>query len=218
MAITFPLDRAGFMNQLPIAEMSMTLAEAVDVNQTRAGEVLRADTADRLWQGRIRLGKMKDEEAGRVTALIERLLAADGTFICYDAKRPFPLLDPTGTIVGPSTPTLHTIGTDRRECRIQGLPANYPISAYDRFGLNYGSGPVRMGLFRAVLGTTASALGLTPLFDIEPALPAGVTTGLNIIFARPVCKAVIVPGSYDPGSRRRTITDGVEFAFQQAMR
>jgi hypothetical protein len=195
MAITFPLDRAGFMNQLPIAEMSMTLAEAVDVNQTRGGEVLRADMADRLWQGRIRLGKMKDEEAGRVTALIERLLAADGTFMCYDAKRPFPLLDPTGTIVGPSTPTLHTIGTDRRECRIQALPANYPISAYDRFGLNYGSGPVRMGLFRAV-----------------------VTTGLNIILARPVCKAVIVPGSYDPGSRRRTITDGVEFAFQQAMR
>lgn len=218
MAFTFPLDRAAFMNQLPIESMSMVLGESIEMNQTRGGEILRADKADRLWKGRITLGKMKEDEAGRIAALIERLLAADGSFVAYDVRRPFPLLDPTGSILGAATPTIHTIGTDRRECRIQGLPANYALSAKDMFGLNYGSSPVRRGLFRLVLATTASGAGLTPLFDIEPELPSGVTVGTAVVLARPVCKAVIVPGSYNEGRSRRTITEGVEFAFQEAKR
>lgn len=217
MALSYPLNRAQFMNVLPIAEMSFNLPEMVEQHRTASGEQLQADLGDRLWQGEIKLGRLTRSEAGAAKMMIDLLRQAGRSFLIYDATRIFPLLDPNGTILGASTPTIHTLGADSRELRITGLPATYTLSPGDYLSIIYGSAPARYGLHRVVSSVTAVA-GLTPLFEVSPAIRPGAVTGAAVTLVRAYCKAVILPGSVSEGVTRRTITEGISFGFAQTLR
>lgn len=216
MALTYPLSRANFMDLLPIGEQSHNLPQSMELNRTGGGEQLGADLGDRLWQGKITLGRLLRTEAGRPEMLIDLLAQAGRTFLVHDTRRPWPLLDPNGTIFGASTPTIHTLSGDPRELRITGLPATYVLSPGDYFSFQYGSSPVRYALHRVVSTTTAVA-GLTPLFEVSPHIRPGAVTGTQVFFFKPACKAVILAGSVEAGVGRRTITDGISFGYVQSL-
>lgn len=216
MALTYPLARFQFVDILPVGEQSHYLPESMELNRTGGGEQLGADLGDRLWQGKITLGRLQRTEAGRPEMLIDVLRQAGRSFLVYDTRRPAPLLDPNGTILGASTPTIHTLSADPRELRITGLPATYVLSPGDYLSFTYGSNPVRYALHRVVATTTAVA-GLTPLFEVTPHIRTGAVTGAAITFLRAYCKAVILAGTAEPGVGRRTITDGISFGYVQSL-
>lgn len=155
-------------------------------------------------------------EAGRPEVLIDILRQAGRSFLVYDTRRPAPLLDPNGTILGAATPTIHTLSADPRELRITGLPASYVLSPGDYLSFTYGTNPVRYALHRVVATTTAVA-GLTPLFEVTPAIRSGAVTGAAITLIKAHCKAVILAGSVETGSGRRTITEGIGFGYVQSL-
>ena len=217
MALPSLLSRAQFIDLMPISEQSHYLPESMELNRTGAGEQLSADLGDRLWQGEITLGRLLRTEAGRPEVLIDLIRQSGRSFLVYDTRRPAPLLDPNGTILGASTPTINTLGGDPRELRIGGLPATYVLSAGDYLSFTYGTSPVRYALHRVVTTTTAVA-GLTPLFEVTPAIRTGALTGAAITLLKAHCKAVIIPGSVKVGVGRRTITDGIGFGYVQALR
>ena len=217
MALIYPLSRANFMDILPIAEHSHFLPDSLEANRTGAGEQLTADLGDRLWQGKIAMGRLMRTEAGRPEVLIDLLRQAGRSFLVHDTRRPWPLLDPTGAIFGASTPTIHTLSADPRELRITGLPASYVLSPGDILGFQYGSSPVRFAQHRVVTTTTAVA-GLTPLFEVTPHIRSGALVGAQIVLFKAACKAVILPGSVEVGVSRRTITEGISFSYVQSLR
>lgn len=217
MAYSFPLTLAQFMDLLPIAEMTFDMPEAVEISETGAGEALAADLGARLWTGEIRLDAMSNDEEAVVSAMLDVLRRAGASFRCYDARRPRPRDDLAGTKLGGATPTLTAVSASTREIQISGLPAAYRIQRGDMIGWTYGSDPTRFALHRAASDVTASAGGVASLIEVSPNVRDGWTAGAAVTLYRPVCKAIVIPGSVQPGRRRSTITTGMSFRFRQTL-
>ena len=219
MAVSFPLSTATFMDQLLIKTIKFECPEQVEANTTGGGELLRADLAPMLWQGDVRFGVMLLTEATMAEGLLDLLRGPARSFYAYDTRRPAPLLDPTGSVLGASAPTLHTIGANNRDIRLQGLPNGYRLSRGDYLSFDYGSSPVRRALHRVFtsLVTTATG-GITPTFEITPPLRAGAAVGAAVTLLKASCKAVIIPNSIDTGTTSKTVNDGMAFKFSQTLR
>ena len=217
MALTYPLALADFADILPIASLSFHLPEQVVMSRTGQGEVLTADIGDRLWQGRITLGRLTRAEAGRPEVLIELIRQAGRSFLIYDRHRTNPRLDPTGAILGASPVTILALGTDPRELSLAGLPAGYTLSAGDHLAFTYGSG--LRALHRIVTTTVvASGAGETPLFEVIPAIRPGAAPATAVDLRKAACKAVAVPGSIEEAIRTSTLSEGMAFDWVQTLR
>ena len=107
------------------------------MSQTGGGELLRADLAPMLWAGEIRLGPMAKAESAVPELMLDLLRPAGRTFYCYDARRAYPLLDPTGSILGAATPTIYALPAGGREMQLQALPVGYNLSPGDYLAFDY---------------------------------------------------------------------------------
>jgi hypothetical protein len=218
MALTYPLSVATFMDALLVGQASFALPEQVQVDRTAGGEILSADIGERLWAGNLTMGRLLKTETGRIEVLIDLLRPAGRSFMVFDIRRPAPLLDPLGTTLGAATPTILALGSDARELSLAGLPAGYVLSAGDYLAFSYGTSPVRFALHRVVPVTVAaSGAGQTALFEVTPAIRPGASAGAAITLKKASCKALMVPGSMNPGNSSRTVTDGIAFDWQQTL-
>lgn len=217
MALTYPLALATFADVLPVASLTFHLPEQVVMSRTGKGEQLTADVGERLWQGRITLGRLQRTEAGRPEVLIDLIRQAGRSFLIYDRYRPNPMSDPTGTILGGAAVTILALGGDARELSLAGLPAGYELRAGDYLSFGYGSG--LRALHRVVAtSVVASGAGETALFEVTPALRPGATPGAAVQLAKPYCKAVAVAGTIEAAIRQSTITEGLAFDWVQTLR
>lgn len=218
MALTFPLSTAQFMDLLPIKEMTFELSEALETDETGGGEILTADLGARLWQGEIALGDMTPDEADTALALIDLLRRAGGSFMVHDRARPWPRSDWQGAALATFSPTIYALHASTRELRLAGVPAGYALRPRDGLAFAYGSNPTRFALHRVVQGVAANGAGLTPQIEVVPNIRPGASVGTAIQLIKPACKAVIVPGSYQPGRRKARLTTGASFRWQQTLR
>lgn len=217
MPLTYPLPLASFADILPIASLSFHLPEQVVMSRTGQGEVLTADIGERLWQGRMTLGRLTRAEAGRPEVLIELIRQAGRSFLIYDRHRTHPRLDPTGAILGASAVTILALGPDARELSLTGLPAGYTLSAGDHLSFAYGAG--LQALHRIVTTTvTASGAGETPLLEVIPAIRPGAVAGTAVQLSKAFCKAVAMPGSVEEAIRLGTLSEGMAFDWVQTLR
>lgn len=215
MALTFPLP-LSFFSSLHVEQSSFDLPPGTTQSRTRGGEVIAADTHARLWTGRISIPPMLHGRAAQVSAKLRALRDARATLFVH----PFPLWapqsDPTGVTLGAATPTIHTISSGRL-LRISGLPAAYALTAGDYLSFAYGSSPTRYGFFQLVEDAIANGSGLTPLFEVTPALPAGLTTGLAVTLVRPYFKARLLQDS-SSGLDEAIVTTGASISVIQTLR
>lgn len=214
MALSFPL-ALTFFQGLRVADVALDLPPGATQSRTRGGEVVRADTHARLWTGQITLTPMRHAEAAAIAAKVRALRDARATLFVHPYPLWAPQADPGGVILGAATPTIHTVSSGRL-LRITGLPAAYTLKAGDYLSFAYGSSPTRYGFFQMVEDATASGAGLTPLFEVTPALPAGLTTGGAVTLVRPFFKAVLTESS--TGRGQPGITNGASLAFVQTLR
>lgn len=217
MALTFPLSLDQFWGTLPFEDVSFEPLDARVFSRTRGGDVLTADPGEGQWVGQVQLRDVLHSEAARISALLG-LLTRTGTFLAHPWPKCGPMMDPDGAILGEATPTLHTVAANNREVRIQALPAAYVISPGDYLSATYGSNPTRYGFLQAVTGATANGSGLTPLFEITPFVPHGLTVGAPVTLVRPVIKALIEPGSVQSGRVVGNRRFGMSFNFVQTLR
>ena len=220
MAMSFPLSLTQFFDLLPIASGTLDLPENVQTSTTRGGEILRAELGTRLWEAELRLGPMTPDETANVLPMLNLLRSGAGTFLTSDPTRLFPRLDPTGQRLGSSAPKLASIAPNARDITISGLPSGYVLSRRDLVAFTYGTGPVRYALHEVVTSTaTANASGVTGTIEVQPPIRPGAAVGAAITLKKPTCKAVIVPGSFQPGSMRSgLLTEGVSFRIKQNLR
>lgn len=220
MALTYPLTLATFVDTLLVEMATCDLPELVEQSRTAGGEQLVADMGERLWTGRIDLGKMQKAEIGRPEVLIQ-VVKQGKSFQCYDRRRMFPLLDPTGSILGAASVTILALnGSDAREMSLAGLPVGYMLSAGDYLSFAYTSLSVtRQALHRVVDSTVvANGSGQTPLFEVVPPIRPGAAAAAAVTLKKPFCKAVMVAGSASPSSGRSTLYEGLGFDWVQSLR
>ncbi len=213
MALTFPLAITSFFNLLPIGQVTFDAPEQNENSQTARGEFMAAELGPMLWSGEVKFGAMTNTESATIETLLDALRPVGRTFYAYDSRRRFPLSDPTGSILGAATPVIASL-PNTREMTISGLPANYVLSIGDYIAFNYGT---RRALHRLVSAATASAGGLTPVFEVTPAIRTGAAVSSAVTLIRPSCKAVLLPGSVSRGVSRQLITRDASFRFRQTL-
>jgi hypothetical protein len=172
MAMTFPLTIPQFMAYLPISEITFHPPPQAQIFQTAGGEVMSAELGPQLWRGEIRLGKMTRAEGRHPDVLLDILGVSGRTFWAYDTRHPAPYMDPTGSILGAATPSIHTlVANTNREMRLQGLPAGYTLQRGDYLAFDYAG---RRALHRvADVSVAAAGTGITPVFEVSPAIRPG---------------------------------------------
>lgn len=217
MAMSFPIPLSEFWSLLPIRQLRFTLPGASTHARTRGGEILPADIGTRLWTAQVELGDLTRGEWGRVRPLIELLAGAGTSCLITDSSRPFPDADPGGAGLAGRSPTVSS-APNARQLTITGLAPGYVLRADDLLSYRYGSNPVRHALHAVVAGGAASGSGNLTV-QIIPHIETAIAPGTAIAFARPACKAVLVPESYEPGwTRAGGIQTGVTFTLQQTLR
>ncbi len=217
-ALTFPLSLAQFYDKLKVSSVTFDLPERLEVSGLASGEVLSADLGPMLWKGEVTLGALTRAEIAEVTALVNLLRAPGRSFFAYDTVKAYPQLDPTGSILGASAPTIHTLDANNREMRIQALPNGYTLKAGDYLSFAYSSSPTRYALHMLVTDAVAAVGGITPLFEVVPPIRPGAAVSAAITLKKPNCKAIILPGSVQPGSTQRGINRGFGFSITQTLR
>lgn len=219
-ALVFPLSLSQFIDRLLFRDIPFDLPEQVEISGTGGGQVLTARAGPDLWTGEITFGPILRDELREQKALIN-VVRARGSFMVTDPARRFPWRDPDGTILGAATPVIGALDAgDARMIGLAGLPAGYALSTGDLLAFEYLSNPVRFALHEISQGPVlADGLGATPLFEVRPHIRPGVITGAAVKLIDPACKAVVFPGSVQPGSStRQMVTDGMALRWIQTLR
>ena len=220
MAWVYPLSLAEFYDKLRVAigNRNWELARFDQVSGLGSGQPLSAELASPLWRLPVRLVSMYNDEADQILAMLEMLNHPGRAFFFSNPKREYPAFDPTGSVLGTSTPTLQTLATNNRQIRVQGLPAVYRLTAGDMLAFDYGPvGQKRRALHRVTETVTASSAGLTPLFEVFPHIRAGAAVGDPVMLAKPAILASVIPGSFDPGTADTVATHGISFDIMQRL-
>ena len=219
MAFAFPMAVADFLDLLPIKSLSLECPEVSEVSRTSGGELIPANIGTRLWQGEVKLGRIRRQKAREIEALIDVMRASGASFMAYRTTSPFPAADPDGSLLGAATPQIKALSNDARIIQLKGLPAGYTLTRGDELSFSYRTDPVRFALHRvAEVSVTATGAGETAFFQVTPNLRPGAAVDAAVQLIKPQCKAMIVPGSVRPGHTNRFITDGMNFDFMQTLR
>lgn len=219
MVLSYPLALDDFAATLLVEEVTFHLPEMLAVSRTRGGDQLTSDVAERLWTGRMNIGRLQADEARNHEVLVSLLGQAGRTFYVYDRRRPYPQLDPTGSILGASSVSILALGGDPRELSLAGLPVGYTLSRGDYLAFDYTFNAVsRRALHRVVASTVvASGAGETALFEVEPFIRPGAVATAAVTLKRASCKAVKAAGSTTPGSGRSSLIEGLGFDWLQTL-
>lgn len=214
--ISFPVPLKDFWSSLPVMEMTFDDLQPSQMSRTAGGETLSADTGTALWQGRITLARLQGHERPRIEALFSVLRRGGRTFLAYDKRRPGPLADPQGRILGAAVPVIAAIPS-AREISLAGLPARYILSAGDYLAFDYDSG--RRALHQVVdPQVLASPSGTTPSIEVTPPIEPGAVVGTTVSLIRASCHAQFVPGSVAKGTSSHALSEGAAFDFIQTLR
>lgn len=193
MALTFPLSYEAFAAKIGVVSMDWTLQDNRTYSGMGSGQIIEADLAPQLRTASATLQPWYADEAAEIEALIEAIVRSKGTFYIADPRKVGPAYDPTGSVLGASTPTISG-ASGNTSLAITGLPAGYVLTIGDYLSFDYGT-PARRAHHRILETMTASGGGFTNLFEVAPFLRQAPTVGTSVTLVRPSFKAMIVPGS-----------------------
>jgi hypothetical protein len=218
MAITFPLGRPDFFTPLARVEAVFELSEAMSVTETGGGEILRADYGPRLWQGRVTVRANTYGTLDRLLARAELLRQPGAAFMVHPSHRAGPQADPEGSALGSASPTITALAANTREITLAGLPGGYVLTEGDMLSFTYLANPTRYALHRVMETRTATGGGGIAAIEVSPPVRPGAVWPRPLTLIRPFCKAVILPGSFEPPVMTRSPRATFSFAWRQSLR
>ncbi|MEL7167359.1 MAG: hypothetical protein AAGL96_17985 [Pseudomonadota bacterium] len=220
MSVTFPMPASDFLELLPVRSIDFELPETVEMSRTEGGEVLTETTGVRLWRGEVTLGRVQRSELRAVMTLLDVMRGGEASFMAYPKKFPYPAMDPDGSGLQGSNPTIRFLdATDARRMALEGMPADYRLTRGDMMSFRYASNPERVALHEMVdLTRPATGAGETASFEVRPAIRPGAVLGAAVSLIKPEMKAVILSGTLQRGRSNRFVTEGISFQFQQSLR
>lgn len=217
MALSFPLSKPAFMDKLSVARARFDAPTQRQVTGLGGGELLSAEVAPALWQGEVQLLPMAIASAAEIIGLLSALEVPGNTFFAYNPDRAGPSADSIGAALSGYSPTISAHNLSAGTITLANLPSGYVISPGDMISWSYGSSPVRYALHRFVEGGVASG-GTTSALQVYPHLRPTIASQTLVTLVKPVCKALVVPGSSDFGETRGRTVHGISFRFRQTLR
>lgn len=217
MAYTYPVPTAEFVDLLKPVAATMTAPPVTEKSETAAGEVITRALGPSLWRGQIDLAPDYRENVRAARALIEMLARPGASFVMRDPVYGGPREDPLGAILGGAAPKLTAVAGNG-DATIGSLPAQYQFRAGDYFSFTYGTAPVRYALHQIVKDAKANGSGNASGIVVHPPIRAGWTANAAVRLIRPICKAVIVPGSVSEATYGPVSLAGLSFRWQQTLR
>lgn len=172
-----------------------------------------AELAPPLWSAELVSEPVPNTVAERIAAAVRHTLQTREPFLLTSPIFCKPHADLSGSNIAAASPILNSIRTERRFVNITGLPANYVLTAGDKFSIAYGSGKRYFG--EVSVTTQASPGGSAANVPVFPPLPLSLGTGGALVFVRPACPVVVRPGSYNPGDVRGGRTTGISISVIQ---
>lgn len=215
MALVFPLTKPNFMNKLPIEESVFEAPTQRQVTGLRNGEIVSAEVAPALWQGRITLKPMGIAAAAEIIALLSALEVPGNSFFVYNPDRAGPAYDSDGNIVNGLSPTISAFDANASTVDIAGLTNGYVISPGDMVSWEYDTGP-RYALHRFVEGATVAG-GLTGDLQVYPHIRQPMAVSAAVLLRKAIAKAYVVPGTTDFGVTRGRTVSGIAFDWRQTL-
>ena len=172
----------SFVADLKIRAARIYLERNDELARTGSG-VWAAELAAPTWAADLALASRRPPEARAVDAKL-RALGANSTMLLTDPSYAGPAADPGGTTIGAAIVTIHTISADRSQIRLTGLPAAYDLTAGDRLSVLWNTN--HYWLAEVSSDATSDGAGLTPLFNVYPYVPGGITAGATAELVAPV--------------------------------
>ncbi|WP_294932170.1 hypothetical protein [uncultured Paracoccus sp.] len=180
-------------------------------SRTGSGEVLSSVLGHQLWRGEVTAYVRGRRAVAALQAQIEELDRAGDPFLIH----PFPCgnaHDPDGSIIAGHNPEIAAVSSDR--IRLRNLPSGYRFQRGDFLSFAYGSNPVRYALHR-VMDLTSTGLGSG--MRVSPRPRPGVAIGAPVTLYKPVCKAIIEPGSIQWPDYGSVVAGTISFRFIQTL-
>ena len=200
MAISFPVILDDFFNDLVISSMSFELGENVEIEETASGEILTSTVGARLWFGSVVVSRGKHSSREHMRARLDLLRRPGASFLVGHPFAKFPQSAPSGTGFGAITVNSRV---SSRELTLVGVPAA-GLTAGDHISIEFATG--KFSYHRIVTG------GTTGNIEVNPDLPAGVSSGNTVTAINPYLKAIIRPGNTDQSNLTPARISG-EFVF-----
>jgi hypothetical protein len=194
MAITFP--RSDIFTSANFVTQSFRILQRQEISRQANGVSRGKDLGTGIWTASWTTAIQTHEEAVNFEAIINSLDGVVNGFYAGDLRREYPLLDPTGSVLGSSAVKIHTVSS-AVSWRLKGLPVGYVISRGDYMSYDYGSPSVR-ALVQAMESATADAFGVTPEFVVRSELRAGTVPDLNVTLKKPTAMFRLIPDGFDP--------------------
>jgi hypothetical protein len=209
-----PLSLAQLFDTLPIASVKWHIQRNDELAGNGDGDVWTAELADPFWTGDVTLDAGEHDELKQAAARIRALDGAKQAFMCCDPFSLYPQADPKGLILGAAAVSVRAVNADRRVLQLKGLPAGYTLTLGDKVQITQGT------LIRFYeVGATASAAGNGSLdVSVFPRLALSLAVDAVVTLIRPACPVIIAPDSHDPGTGRRSVTEGATFKVLQKKR
>ena len=210
MALTFPLALAHLSDKLRISAVTWDVMRFDEHSGIGTGHDMQSEMARPKWTADVSLGSNYNNNQKQIAAVMRTLQGSQNAFMLNDPLSKYPQSDPTGALLGGSRVQVHTVGANNRSVRLKGLPATYVLTVGDKGQIVFGSNPERNYFFE-ISETVTAAAGVTPLFEVFPHLPVGIAVDQTVILAKPACKMILLPGSFNPGQATGLHADGLTF-------
>ena len=220
MAISFPLSKDDFLTLLRVQEVQFQLGGQRQITGLAGGEILAAEVAPPLWEGMVSLPTMRARDAAGIQALLAAREVPGRKVEVFTPNPIGPAAAPLGAALAGFSPGIEALQGDNQRLRLSGLPADFTLTAGDFLAFDYDPGTgTRRALHQVVEGRSANGTGEQTLhMTVTPALRAGVVAGAAVALVRPLCLAVLVPGSVSYGTTVNGKTGGMSFQFRQSLR
>jgi hypothetical protein len=217
MAITYPRPISQFAGQFRMSSCVWRVARADEFAGLGSSQSIPIELADPLWGADIELAIDQAAEGRKTSARLNSLEGSIRDFYLFNPLARAPAADPSGSLLGSSTPTLYEISANFDGVRFTGLPANYVLTEGDFFELNWGSSPVRRAPFQLLETVQASAGGVTPTVRVFPNIWPGIAIGTPVNLIDPSGRFFIVPNSLKIGAMHGLMIDGASFSVLQRL-
>jgi hypothetical protein len=218
MPLTFPLPLDEFFDDLPIGAGEIDLSEALEMSETGKGEILTASIGERLWTAKFEIASCSYEEADAIKARLDTLRYPGRSLFVRPTPSIGPVADRDGLIMGVYEPKINTVESNNRVVLLEDLPPNYALNNGDFFSYQYGSNPIRYALHQICNGFEGYPGGGS-IIEVSSFVQPGWEAGVTLIeLIRPFFKAVLVPGSVNPGRKASQRVEGIAFSLIQTFR
>lgn len=192
MAVTLPLS-TDLIDALDVDSVVFAPFYGQETTGQASGAIIVKELRSTLWKAQLSRSNILPADADELQA---DLLALEGslyTFYCYNPRRAYPAADPGGSILGASAVQIHTVGASNKSLRLKGLPNGYVLTKGDYLSFDYGSS---RALHQIIEAATADGSGITPEFEVRPAIRPGAAVNDDVSLVKPAALMRILPPGF----------------------